>query len=100
MRLVWDCTDISPESAWRYLLTLAAPETVMMLSPSVLEMYREVSLLPTSMTDDESAEQLLARGSREISLDKLIDQLVNEEMARSLNAFHQLLDTIEHRRIR
>ena len=97
LRLVWDCTDVLPESAWRYLQTLVAPETVIMLSPSVLEMYREVSLLPTSLID---AEQLLASGLRGLALNELLDQLVSEEIARSLNTFHQLLDAIKHRRIR
>ncbi|MEX0270164.1 transaldolase family protein [Leptolyngbyaceae cyanobacterium UHCC 1019] len=100
-RLVWDCTDIPPESAWRYLQTLAVPETVMMLSPSILEMYREVSLLPTSLIDARTAEQSLIRESQmEISLNQLVEQFVNEEITRSLNAFHQLLDAIEHKRIR
>ncbi|WP_414587309.1 transaldolase family protein [Scytonema sp. PCC 10023] len=46
LRLVWDCTDIPPESAWRYIQTLVARETVMMLEPSTLLRYREVCLLP------------------------------------------------------
>jgi hypothetical protein len=109
LRLVWDCTDIPPEAGWRYLQTLSAPETVMMLPPSTLEMYREVSLLPTRLTDDERVEQILTSGSRELALDERIDQLVNEDIARSalllplgqsLNAFHQLLDTIEQKRMR
>jgi transaldolase len=100
LRLVWDCTDIPPESAWRYLQQLAFPETVMMLSPSILEMYREVSLLPTSLIDAGSAEQSLIRESQmEISLNQLVEQFVNEEITRSLNAFHQLLNTIEHKRV-
>jgi hypothetical protein len=72
----------------------------MMLSSSTLKMYREVSLLPTSLTDGECVEWILASGSRDLSLDKRVDQLVNEESARSLNAFHQLLDTIEQKRMR
>lgn len=101
LRLVWDCTNIPPESAWRYLQTLAAPETVMMLSPSTLEMYREVSLLPTSLIDDKSTEQILAsKSGMEISLDERINQLVNEDIARSLNAFSQLLEAIDHKRMR
>ncbi len=101
LRLVWDCTGIPPQAAWRYLQTLAASETVMMLSPSTLDMYREVSLLPTSLTDSERVEQILTSRSRmEISLDEWVEQLVNQEIARSRNAFHQLLDTIEHKRIR
>ena len=100
-RLVWDCTDIPPEAAWLYLQTLAVPETVIMLSPSILEMYRKVSLLPTSLIDAGSAEQSLIRESQmEISLNQLAEQFVNEEITRSLNAFHQLLNTIEHKRVR
>ncbi len=101
LRLVWDCTDIPPKSAWRYLQTLAIPETVMMLSPSTLEMYREVSLLPTSLTDNERVERILTSGVQvEISLDERVEQLVNEEMIQALNAFQQLLDTIEQKRMR
>ncbi len=101
LRLVWDCTGIPPQAAWRYLQTLAVPETVMMLSPSTLEMYREVSLLPTSLIDAGSGEQSLMRESQmEISLNQLVEQFVNEEITRSLNAFYQLLDAIEHRGIR
>ncbi len=100
-RLVWDCTDIPPESAWRYLQTLTVPETVMMLSPSTLEIYREVSLLPTSLIDDKSTEQILAsKPPMEIALDERINQLVNEDIARSLNAFSQLLEAIDHKRMR
>jgi transaldolase len=101
LRLVWDCTDIPPKAAWRYLQTLAAPETVMMLSPSTLEMYREVSLLPTSLTNNERVERILTGGLQmEISLDERVDQLVNEDIARSLNVFRQLLDTIKKKRMR
>jgi transaldolase len=101
LRLVWDCTDIPPEFAWRYLQTLAAPETVMMLSPSTLEMYREVSLLPTSLTDGERVERILASGVQmEISFDERVKQLVTEERARALNAFRQLLEAIEKKRMR
>ncbi len=101
LRLVWDCTDIPPESAWRYLQTLAAPETVIMLSPSTLEMYREVSLLSTSLTDNERVEQIPTSGLQvESSLDERVEQLVNEEMIQSLNAFQQLLDTIKQKRRR
>ncbi|MBD2450242.1 hypothetical protein H6G76_24380 [Nostoc sp. FACHB-152] len=39
-------------------------------------------------------------GKSTILSDEQIDQLVNEEMARSLNAYQQLLDTIEHKRRR
>ncbi|MBE8966761.1 transaldolase [Nostocales cyanobacterium LEGE 12452] len=92
LRLVWDCTDIPPEFAWNYIQALTVPETVMLLSPSTLEMYRQVSLLPTKLIEDESETEILS--------DEQIEQLVNEEMARSLNAFQQLLDTIEHKRRR
>ncbi|WP_341530192.1 hypothetical protein WKK05_13400 [Nostoc sp. UHCC 0302] len=98
LRLVWDCTDISPESAWQYF-QIATSETVMMLEPSTLERYRKVSLLPTRLIDDESDEQILTSETETLS-DEQIDQLVNEKMARSLNAFQQLLDTIEHKRRR
>jgi transaldolase len=101
LRLVWDCTDIPPESTWRYIQTLMVPETVMMLSPASLAMYREVSLLPTSWTVDERVEQILTSGlQREFSLDERVNQLVNEEMARSLNSFARLLNTIEQKRMR
>ncbi|OUL31550.1 transaldolase [Nostoc sp. T09] len=100
LRLVWDCTDIPPESAWRYIQTLVAPETVMMLERSTLEKYREVSLLSVRLTEHEQAEQHVTNGLSERSLDERVDQLVNEEMARSLNAFQQLLVTIEHKRRR
>lgn len=99
LRLVWDCTDVPPESAWRYLQQLTFPETVIMLSSSTLELYREVSLLPNHWTDDEPEERL-GSGSQEYPLDEPVEQLVNREMTRSLNTFHQLLDAIEHKRIR
>jgi transaldolase len=51
--------------------------------------------MPTSLID---AEQLLASGLRGLALNELVDQLVSEEMARSLNAFSQLSDAIEHKR--
>ncbi len=98
LRLVWDCTDIPPESAWQYF-QIATPETVMMLEPSTLLRYRKVSLLRTRLIEDESDEQILT-SETEILSDEQIEQLVNEEMARSLNAFQQLLDTIEHKRRR
>ncbi len=64
-------------------------------------MYREVSLLPTILTDDERVEQIPTGGLQmEISLDERVDQLVNEESTRSLNSFRQLLDTIEQKRMR
>lgn len=96
LRLVWDCTDIPPKFAWHYIQALRVLETVM-LPPSLLEMYRKVSLLPIRLIENESDEQMIASAT-EILSDEQIDQLVNEEMARSLNAYQQLLDTIEHKR--
>lgn len=70
----------------------------------MLEMYREVSLLPTSLMtrliDDQNIEQILATESQEIALNERVDQLVNEERARSRNAFCQLLEAIEKKRMR
>lgn len=55
-------------------------------------MYCEVSLLPTSLINDESAEQIPASESQmEI---QLAEQFVQEERARSVNAFNQLLEAI------
>jgi transaldolase len=99
LRLVWDCTDIPSESAWRYLQQLTFPETVIMLLPSTLEMYRGVSLLPNHWTDSEQDGRLVS-GLSDYSLGEHIEQLVNREMTRSLSTFYQLLDTIEHKRIR
>jgi transaldolase len=99
LRLVWDCTDIPPKFAWHYIQALTVPETVMLLSPSTLEMYRKVSLLPTKLIDGESDEQIIT-SETEILSDEQIEQLVDKEMARSLNAFQQLLDTIEYKRRR
>ena len=70
------------------------------VSPSTLEMYREVSVLPRSLTDDARVEQIPTSGAREISWDERVDQLVNQGIAGSLNTFQQLLDTIEHKRRR
>jgi transaldolase len=96
---VWDCTDVPPASTWPYLEHLAFPETVVMLLPSILEMYREVSLLPTGLINTGSAEQSLIRESQmEISLNQLVEQFVNEKITRSLNTYQQLIDTIEHKR--
>lgn len=38
--------------------------------------------------------------SQKSSMAHLAEQFMNEERARSLNAFHQLLDAIEHKRMR
>jgi len=91
LRLVWDCTDIPPESAWRCLQQLTFSETGMLLSPSTVELYRGVSLIRNQWADDEP---------REYRLDEQVEQLVEAEMAQSLTTFRQLLDTIEHKRIR
>jgi hypothetical protein len=81
---------------WRYLQTLETPETVLMLKPSTLERYRQVSLLPVSL-GDEQAEKRVTSEWLEISLDEQANQLMNHEMTQLLNAFQQLLDTIEHK---
>lgn len=99
LRLIWDCADISPDSAWCYLQQLAFPETGMLLSPSTVAMYRGVSLLPTHWADGESERRLVGE-PREYLLDAQVEQLMDTEMMRSLTAFHQLLDTIEHKRKR
>lgn len=97
-RLVWDCTAVLPESVWHYLPSLATPETVMLLSPSTLEKYREGCLLPVSLTEHEQAGQWMTSELSEIALNEQVDQFVNKEIMRSLNTFQQLLDTIEHKR--
>jgi hypothetical protein len=96
LRLVWNYTDIPPEFTQPYLQMLAAPRTVMMLSLSMLEMYHKVSLLPTSLIDDERVEQIPTSGSRELSLNELVDQVVNEERTRSalLLPFGQSLNAL------
>ena len=99
LRLVWDCTDILPESAWRCLQQLAFPETRMLLSPSTVELYRGVSLIRNHGVDSEQLGRLVGE-SREYLLDEQVARLVDAEMARSLTAFRQLLDTIEHKRRR
>lgn len=96
--LVWDCTDIPPEFMWRYIQTLETPETVLMLKLSTLERYRQVSLLPVSLKENVQAEKQMTSEWLEISLNEHADQLMNQEVTRSLNAFQQLLDTIEHKR--
>ena len=95
LRLVWDCTEMLPALAWYYLQILVVPETVMLLSPATLETYREVSLLPTSLIDDEQVEQMLPSGLQiNAALDVWVDQLVQEERARSLHDFERLLEVI------
>lgn len=99
-RLMWDCTDIPPESAWCYFQMLVAPETVMLLSPSTLEMYRQVSLLPTSLTDDGRVERILTSDLPMVTaLDERVNPLVSEEIARSRYNFHQLLKAIVQKKM-
>ncbi|WP_143845141.1 hypothetical protein [Nostoc sp. T09] len=69
----------------------------MLLSSSTLEMYRKVSLLRIRKIDGESDQQIIT-SETEILSDEQTEQLVDKEMARSLNTFQQLLDTIEHKR--
>lgn len=101
LRLVWDCTEMLPALAWCYLQILVVPETVMLLSPATLATYREVSLVPTSLIDDEQVEQILPNGLQmNAALDEWVDQLVNEERTRSLHAFERLLEAIAQKRSR
>jgi transaldolase len=99
-RLMWDCTDVYPKNAWRYIQSLALPGTAIVLSPSTLKTYGKVSLLPMNLIDAlAGAEQILAvLPQMQISLDDIANQLANEEIARSLSAFNQLLNTIEQKR--
>jgi transaldolase len=99
LRLVWDCTDIPPDSAWCYLQQLAFPNTEMLLSPSTIEMYRGVSLIRSHWADGELERRLVGE-ARECLLNEQVEQLMDAEMARSLTMFRQLLNTIEHKRIR
>jgi transaldolase len=102
LRLVWDCTDLHPQDAWRYVHALAFPETAIVISRSTLAAYKGVSLLPTSLLDNlDEAEQILATSLllTETSLDQIINRLINEEIARSMEDFERLLNTIEHKRI-
>lgn len=100
LRLMWDCTGIQPQVAWRYVQALAVAETAIVLPPSTLETYGEVSLLPMSLIDNlERVEQIsTSLPQMEISLDTIADQLVIEEVARSMKDFEQLLNTIEQKR--
>ncbi len=95
--LLWDCTDIPPESAWCYLQQLAFPETRMLLSPSTVELYRGVSLIRNHWADGEQSGRLIGEPQAYL-LDERVKRLMDAEMARSLTAFHQLLDTIEEKR--
>ncbi len=72
-----------------------------MLSPSTLETYSQVALLPSNLIDNlEEAEQVLASLQQMgLSLDEISNQLVNEEITLLMNAFEQLLKTIERKRI-
>jgi hypothetical protein len=99
LRLVWDCTDIPPESAWCYLQQLTFPETGMLLSPSTVEMYRGVSPIRNQWADGKQSRRLIGE-PREYLLDEQMKQLVDTEIARSLIDFHQLLDVIEKKRKR
>lgn len=101
LRLVWDCTDIHPQDAWRYIQALAVSESAIVLSPATLEAYGEVSLLPTDLVNNhKEVEQIVATlPQTEISLNEFANQLVNEEIARSIKYFEQLLNTIERKRI-
>ncbi|MFH7029511.1 MAG: transaldolase family protein [Heteroscytonema crispum UTEX LB 1556] len=97
LRIVWDCTSINPQNPSHYVQSLAAPGTVIVLSPSILKSYAEVSLLPTNLIDNlEGVEQILASLPQ---LDEIANQLVNEEIAQSLKAFDRLYLTIDHKRI-
>jgi transaldolase len=90
LRLIWDCTDIPPESAWCYLQQLAFPETGMLLSPSTVEMYRGVSLIRNHWTDGKQSGRLIGE-PREYLLDEQVKQLVDAEMARTLREAKLLL---------
>jgi transaldolase len=100
LRLVWNCTDLHPQDAWRYIQALTVPETAILLSPPTLETYSGVSLLPTSLINNlEEAEEILASLlPTETSLDETINRLINEEVARSMKDFEQLLNKIERKR--
>ena len=98
-RLLWECTDLHPQDAWCYIQALAVPDTAIVLSRLTLETYSEVSLLPTSLIDNaERSEQIMAGlPQMEISLDEIVNQLINEEIARFLKDFDQLLNTISQK---
>ena len=98
--LVWDCTSIHPEDAWRYVQSLATPGCAIVLSPSTIETYGEVSLRTMNLIDNlEEDEQILASlPQMKISLDEVANQLVNEEIARSIKAFEQLMNTIDRKK--
>ncbi|KAM3106790.1 transaldolase family protein [Phormidesmis sp. 146-33] len=101
LRLTWDCTDLHPQDAWRYVQALAFPETGIVLSRSTLEAYSEVSLLPTALIDNhKEVEQIIATLTQtEISLSKIANRLIDKEVARSMRDFKQLLNTIKRERI-
>ena len=99
LRIVWDCTDLHAQDVWRYAQALAVSKTAIMLSPSTLETYGEVSLLPTSLIETlGETEQMESLLPTEISLDEIANRLVKEEAARSMKDFEQLLNTIEQKR--
>lgn len=101
LRLVWDCTDLHPQDAWHYVQALAFPETAIVLSRSTLEAYSEVSLLPTALINNhKEVEQIMATLTQtEIPLSKIANRLIDEEVARSMKDFEQLLNTINRKRI-
>lgn len=101
LRLVWDCIDPYPQTAWRYIQALTVPETAIVLSQPTLEAYGAVSLLPTNLLNNlEKTEKILAKlWEVEASLDEVINCLINEEIAQSMKDFEQLLHTIEQKRI-
>jgi transaldolase len=100
LRLVWNCTGMQLQDTWCSVQALAALETAVVLAPSVLETYSEVSLLPAKLVNNvEEAEQMMASFlEKDIALDQITDQLVSEEIARSMKDFDQLLNTIEQKR--
>jgi transaldolase/glucose-6-phosphate isomerase len=101
LRLLWDCTNLHPQVAWRYIQFMAFPGTAIVLSPLTLETYLEVSLLPTSLIDNlEGAERILASlPQTETSLNEIAARLVDEELPRSMTDFDKLLNTIARKRI-
>ncbi|HEY9642615.1 MAG TPA: hypothetical protein V6C57_19165, partial [Coleofasciculaceae cyanobacterium] len=58
-----------------------------------------VSLIRDRRADSEQSGRLVDE-PREHLLDEQVKRLVDAEMARSLNAFHQLLAAIEYKRRR
>ncbi len=100
LRLIWDCTDLHPQDAWHYIQALPVPETTIVLSPPTLEAYGEVSLLPTDLVSNhKEIEQIVATlPQTEISLNKIANRLIDEEVAKLMKDFEQLLNAIERKR--